>query len=231
MGVFDFLFGSPEQTGQLDPQTKAARDFLLNQMLQQYSAGAVNVPQYQAVAPEAMYSGTNSLLDSLGLGNVSAPSMPTTSVGGIEAYSSQPFQEQIEGSYADANPGQYDYLKSFMMDPVTGEFGERSYGYNDPMAQAVAAQQAQNINYGDSRTTGYMSQPNSTGNVSGSLSDGVSLRPPTRPTTTAQSTFGSDLMSSLSNSNYNPPGTVVSRAIDRLTSNAVNRVNRLDPRG
>tara|TARA_R110001606_G_scaffold10095_8_gene43254 strand:+ start:74 stop:763 length:690 start_codon:yes stop_codon:yes gene_type:complete len=229
MGVFDFLFGSPEQTGQLDPQTKAARDFLLNQMLQQYNAGAVNVPQYQAVAPEAMYSGTNSLLDSLGLGNVSAPSMPTTTVGGIEAYSSQPFQEQIESSYAEAYPGQYDYLKSFMMDPVTGEFGTRSYGYNDPMAQV--RQQVQNVNNGDSSTTGYMSQPNSTGNVSGSLSDGVNLRPVSRPTTTAQSSFGSDLMSSLSNSNYNPPGTVVSRAIDRLTNNAVKKINRLDPRG
>jgi hypothetical protein len=134
MGVMDFLFGTPDQTGQLDPQTKAARDFLLNQMLMQYSAGPVNVPQYQAVAPSAMYSGTNALLGSLGLEGVSAPSMPTTQVGGMDVYTSQPFQESMETSYAERYPGQYDYLRSFYMDPVTGEMGQRSYGYTDPMA-------------------------------------------------------------------------------------------------
>ena len=134
MGVFDFLFGKPEQTGQLDPQTEAARNFLLNQMLEQYSAGPVNVPQYQAVAPAAMYSGTNDLLRSLGLGTVAPPSMPTTNVGGMEVYTSQPFQEQMETSYAEAYPGQYDFLRSFYMNPVTGERGTRSYGYVDPNA-------------------------------------------------------------------------------------------------
>jgi len=139
MGVFDFLFGKPDQTGQLDPQTKAARDFLLNQMLMQYSAGPVNVPQYMAVAPQAQYGGTNALLSSLGLETVAPPSMPTTTVGGMEVYTSQPFQEQMEASYAGRYPGQYDYLRSFYMDPVTGEFGKRSYGYNDPMATQPVA--------------------------------------------------------------------------------------------
>jgi len=139
MGVFDFLFGKPDQTGQLDPQTKAARDFLLDQMLKQYSVGAVNVPQYTAIAPAAQYSGTNALLSSLGLETVAPPSMPTTTVGGMEVYTSQPFQQQMESSYAQQYPGQYDYLRSFYMDPITGEFGERSYGYNDPMSMQPVA--------------------------------------------------------------------------------------------
>ena len=139
MGVFDFLFGKPEQTGQLDPQTRAARDFLLDQMLMQYSAGPVNVPTYQAVAPSAMYSGTNAMLSSLGLEGVSPPSMPTTNIGGMDVYTSQPFQTQMETAYAEQYPGQYDYLRSFYMDPVTGDFGARSYGYVDPMAQVAAA--------------------------------------------------------------------------------------------
>ena len=139
MGVFDFLFGKSGQSGQLDPETKRARDFLLNQMLMQYSAGPVNVPQYMAVAPQAQYSGTNALLSSLGLETVAPPSMPTTTVGGMEVYTSQPFQEQMETSYAERYPGQYDYLRSFYMDPITGEFGERSYGYNDPMATQPVA--------------------------------------------------------------------------------------------
>jgi len=139
MGIMDFLFGTPDQTGQLDPQTKRARDFLLDQMLKQYSVGAVNIPQYMAVAPEAQYSGTNALLSSLGLDAVAPPSMPTTTVGGMEVYTSQPFQEQMETSYAERYPGQYDYLRSFYMDPVTGEFGKRSYGYVDPMATQPVA--------------------------------------------------------------------------------------------
>jgi len=159
MGVFDFLFGKPAQTGQLDPQTEAARNFLLNQMLEQYSAGPVNVPQYQAVAPAAMYSGTNDLLSSLGLGTVAPPSMPTTTVGGMEVYTSQPFQEQMETSYAEAYPGQYDFLRSFYMDPVTGERGTRSYGYVDPNAPVTMPGGGSNggnqYNNSDSDSTAY----------------------------------------------------------------------------
>ena len=134
MGIMDFLFGKPEQTGQLDPRIEAARNFLLEQAMQQSSAGPVNIPQYQAVAPAAMYSGTNDLLSSLGLGSVAPPSMPTTTVGGMEVYTSQPFQSDIESSYAEEYPGQYEFLRSFYRDPVTGEPGTRSYGYVDPNA-------------------------------------------------------------------------------------------------
>lgn len=168
MGVFDFLFGKPGQSGQLDPETKRARDFLLNQMLMQYSAGPVNVPQYMAVAPEAQYSGSNALLRSLGLETVAPPSMPTTNIGGMEVYTSQPFQEQMETSYAERYPGQYDYLRSFYMDPVTGEFGERSYGYADPMTTQPVA-------------------PTSSGGGGGNDDDPLELHysifPETRPTT------------------------------------------------
>jgi len=134
MGIMDFLFGTPSQKGQLDPRIEAARNFLLEQAMQQSSAGPVNIPQYQAVAPAAMYSGTNDLLSSLGLGTVAPPSMPTVNVGGVEAYSSQPFQEQIETAYGEQYPGQYEFLRSFYRDPVTGEPGTRSYGYVDPNA-------------------------------------------------------------------------------------------------
>jgi hypothetical protein len=134
MGIMDFLFGKPEQTGQLDPRIEAARNFLLEQAMQQSSSGPVDVPQYQAVAPAAMYSGTNDLLSSLGLGTVAPPSMPTVNVGGVEAYSSQPFQEQIETAYGERYPGQYEFLRSFYRDRVTGEPGTRAYGYVDPNA-------------------------------------------------------------------------------------------------
>jgi hypothetical protein len=215
MGVFDFLFGKPSQSGQLDPETKRARDFLLNQMLMQYSAGPVNVPQYMAVAPQAQYSGTNALLSSLGLEGVAPPSMPTTTVGGMEVYSSQPFQEQMETSYAERYPGQYDYLRSFYMNPVTGEFGERSYGYNDPMATQPVAP-ISGGGGGNDDNDNWSSDPNAT--RYSSTGRAPTIRPRLRPTSAAdtETTFGADLSRSLSDRSYNPEGTVVSRALDRM---------------
>jgi hypothetical protein len=139
MALMDFLFGKQGQEGQLEPNVRAARDFLLDQLLAQYSAGPVNIPQYMAVAPAAQYSGTNALLSSLGLEGVTAPSMPTTNIGGMEVYTSAPFQTQMESDFAEKYPGLYDYMRSFYMDPETGEFGERSYGYVDPMATQTVA--------------------------------------------------------------------------------------------
>jgi len=216
MGVFDFLFGKPSQSGQLDPETKRARDFLLNQMLMQYSAGPVNVPQYMAVAPQAQYSGTNALLSSLGLETVAPPSMPTTTVGGMEVYTSQPFQEQMETSYAERYPGQYDYLRSFYMDPITGEFGERSYGYNDPMAMQPVAPTGGGGGGGNDDNDSWSSSPTAT--RYSSTGRAPTVRPRLRPTSAAdtEKTFGADLSRSLSDRSYDPPGTVVSRALDRM---------------
>ena len=216
MGVFDFLFGKPSQSGQLDPETKRARDFLLNQMLMQYSAGPVNVPQYMAVAPQAQYSGTNALLSSLGLETVAPPSMPTTTVGGMEVYTSQPFQEQMETSYAERYPGQYDYLRSFYMDPITGEFGERSYGYNDPMATQTVAPTGGGGGGGNDDNDSWSSSPTAT--RYSSTGRAPTVRPRLRPTSAAdtEKTFGADLSRSLSDRSYDPPGTVVSRALDRM---------------
>lgn len=215
MGVFDFLFGKSGQSGQLDPETKRARDFLLNQMLMQYSAGPVNVPQYMAVAPQAQYSGTNALLSSLGLETVAPPSMPTTTVGGMEVYTSQPFQEQMETSYAERYPVQYDYLRSFYMDPVTGEFGERSYGYADPMATQPVAPTSSGGG-GNDDDDSWSSNPNAT--RYSSTGRAPTVRPRLRPTSAAdtETTFGADLSRSLSDRSYDPPGTVVSRALDRM---------------
>lgn len=227
MGVFDFLFGKSGQSGQLDPETKRARDFLLNQMLMQYSAGPVNVPQYMAVAPQAQYSGTNALLSSLGLETVAPPSMPTTTVGGMEVYTSQPFQEQMETSYAERYPGQYDYLRSFYMDPVTGEFGQRSYGYADPMATQPVTPTGGGGGGGnddDPLELHYSIFPNerpSSGPYArnySSTGSAPTIRPRLRPTSAAdtETTFSADLSRSLSDRSYNPEGTVVSRALDRM---------------
>jgi hypothetical protein len=127
MGIQDFLFGTPDQTGQLDPETKAARNFLLNRMMQLQSAGPVNVPTYVAQTPQFATAGQNQLLAALGMDEITTPSMPTADVGGVTAYTSMPLQTQMEQEFAERAPAQYDFLRSFYMDPVTGEMGVRAY--------------------------------------------------------------------------------------------------------
>lgn len=215
MALMDFLFGKQGQEGQLEPNVRAARDFLLDQLLAQYSAGPVNIPQYMAVAPAAQYSGTNALLSSLGLEGVTAPSMPTTNIGGMEVYTSAPFQTQMESDFAEKYPGLYDYMRSFYMDPVTGEFGERSYGYVDPMAtQTVAPVVSGGGN--DDNDNSWSSSPTAT--RYSSTGRAPTIRPRLRPTSPedTETTFGADLSRSLSDRSYNPEGTVVSRALDRM---------------
>jgi len=89
--------------------------------MKQYLAGPVNVPKYFAPIDQARYSGANNLLGSLGLDTVSAPSMQTEMVNGMNVYSSEPFQTEMEANFAEKYPAQYEYLKSMYMDPVTGE--------------------------------------------------------------------------------------------------------------
>lgn len=120
MGVMDFLFGTEKQS-EMEPRMKEARNFILDQMMKQYLAGPVNVPKYFAPIDQARYSGANSLLGSLGLDTVAAPSMQTEMVNGMNVYSSEPFQTEMEANFAAKYPAQYEYLKSMYMDPVTGE--------------------------------------------------------------------------------------------------------------
>ena len=109
MGVMDFLMGRPASV-QSDPRTKAARDFILDELMRIYGQGPINIPKYIAEVPEQRYSGTNNLLSALGLDTVSPPQMDTVNIGGINAYSSEPFQEQIEADFAEKYPSLYDQL-------------------------------------------------------------------------------------------------------------------------
>ena len=120
MGVMDFLFGTERQS-EMEPRIKEARNFILDQMMKQYLAGPVNVPRSFAPMDQARYSGANTLLGSLGLDTVSAPSMQTEMVNGMNVYSSEPFQTEMEANFAAKYPAQYEYLKSMYMDKVTGE--------------------------------------------------------------------------------------------------------------
>jgi hypothetical protein len=141
MGIMDFLFGKPSQ-GKLEPQIQQARDYFLDQMMRQYQAGPINLPTYMAMDQPAMYSGTNELLGSLGLGQVSAPNIPTTSLGGVDVYTSQPFQTQMQKSFAEQFPGQYEYLRQPFIDPVTGLLRSPNF---DESTESVADREQEEI--------------------------------------------------------------------------------------
>lgn len=102
----DFLMGKPSSV-QSDPRTRAARDFILEELMRIYGQDPINVPKYIAEVPEQRYSGTNSLLSALGLDTVAPPQIDTVDIGGISAYSSEPYQTQIEADFAEKNPSLY----------------------------------------------------------------------------------------------------------------------------
>ena len=111
MGIFDFLLGKPEQTV-MDARSQQARDFILNELDKVYAQGPINVPKYFAQVPEAAYSGTNNLLSSLGLDTVSPPNMGNNmaNMGGMDVYTSDLLQKQMEEDFASRNPSLYNEL-------------------------------------------------------------------------------------------------------------------------
>ncbi len=111
MGIFDFLLGKPQQTV-MDARSQQARDFILNELDKVYAQGPINVPKYFAQVPEAAYSGTNNLLSSLGLDTVSPPNMGNNmaNIGGMDVYTSDLLQKQMEQDFASRNPSLYNEL-------------------------------------------------------------------------------------------------------------------------
>lgn len=124
MGVFDFLLGKPSQTVD-DPRTKASRDFILDELDKIYAQGPVNVPQYFAQVPESAFSGTNNLLSSLGMENVQVPNMGdnVANIGGMDVYTSDLLQQQMEEDFANRNPSLYNELLGNTMPTFTDVTG------------------------------------------------------------------------------------------------------------
>ena len=61
---------------------------------------------------------------------------PTTYAGGVQGYSSAPMFEQSLETLAEKRPGQYDYINSMFIDPVTGLLGSRvgeNIDYTQPL--------------------------------------------------------------------------------------------------
>ena len=136
MGIFDFLLGKPQQTV-MDARSQQARDFILDELDKVYGQGPINVPKYFAQVPEAAYSGTNNLLASLGLDTVAPPNMGdnVANIGGMNVYTSDLLQKQMEQDFASRNPSLYNELMNntaptASFTDVAGTVGGGSDPYN-----------------------------------------------------------------------------------------------------
>jgi hypothetical protein len=61
---------------------------------------------------------------------------PTEFAGGVRGYSSAPMYDQALAALEAKSPGQYDFINSLYIDPVTGELGSRA-GSQAPVSQGV----------------------------------------------------------------------------------------------
>lgn len=93
-------------------------------------------PDVAAFTPmqEAAFQNTADAANAFGMsgGNMSEQDImggtaaPTTYANGVRGYSSAPMYEDALAQLKANAPGQYDYLSSFYIDPVTGAMGSRA---------------------------------------------------------------------------------------------------------
>lgn len=94
-------------------------------------------PDVAAFSPmqQAAFEGTNKMADAFGMPTAQGQYMPapTEYAGGIQGYSSAPVFEQAQQALQENAPGQYNYLNSFSIDPMTGAQASRG-PYGQPVA-------------------------------------------------------------------------------------------------
>ena len=114
---------------------------------------------------------------------------PTTYAGGVRGYSAAPIFEQSLETLAEERPGQYDYINSMFIDPVTGLPGSRvgeSIDYTQPPALDGSGGVGGNNNNNDSNIAPIYSSGSGdnsfvSGRISAALPGGINDRNLTRP--------------------------------------------------
>jgi hypothetical protein len=71
---------------------------------------------------------------------------PTEFAGGVRGYSSAPMYDESMAAFKERSPGQYDFINSLFVDPVTGELGSRAG--SQPEAPAPQGVGLGTTNYG-----------------------------------------------------------------------------------
>lgn len=105
---------------------------------------------------------------------------PTEFAGGVLGYSSAPMYDEALAALKASSPGQYDYINSMFIDPVTGERGSRASA-PPPVYQGVGLG---TTNYGGGGGSSTMDEAIAMAQASRSAGTSGSTRPQSRPTST-----------------------------------------------
>jgi hypothetical protein len=215
--------GKQEKTQELTPE--ARETYQIAKQLAAIGTPMYYGPEIAAINEAELGSraNVNTMASSLGLQGAGELSIgaPTATQGGVTGYTTYQGAQSALDMLKKNEPGRYKALMDMMIDPVTGEMPDFVSGYTSaaPAAPAVSGgddgpsmkefmEQARENARKPSSVPHTGDYPN--------MSSMPAIAGYTTPATPAESSFGSDLSRSLTDSSYDPPGTVFSRTVDKL---------------
>jgi hypothetical protein len=215
--------GKQEKTQELTPEAK--EQYQLAKQL-----GAIGTPMYRGPeiaainqAELASRGNVNEMASALGLQGAGSLSIgaPTATQGGVTGYTTYQGGQAALDMLKRFEPGRYKALMDMMIDPVTGKMPASVMGASAATQAAPAASggdDGPNMKEFMEQAKENAKKPSSvpyTGDYP-NMSSMPAIAGYTTPATPAKSSFGADLASSLTDSSYDPPGTVFSRTVDKL---------------
>lgn len=226
--------GKQEKTQELTPEAK--EQYQIAKQLAAIGTPMYRGPEIAAInqAELASRGNVNEMASALGLQGAGSLSIgaPTATQGGVTGYTTYQGGQAALDMLKRFEPGRYEALMSMMIDPVTGQMPT---SVMDASAATQAAPAAPAASGGDddyipprpmSNEEIVMSQ---TGGGTGSYGSSLTTGRPSQSSQDifaaanagsrggrAESSFRSDLSRSLTDSSYDPPGTVFSRTVDKL---------------
>lgn len=98
---------------------------------------ALSQPQMSAMM------NTGSAANAFGMGGgdpLAGMPAPQTFAGGMQGYSSYPLYQETQDAFAQAYPGQADYMSSFFIDPQSGVPGNNTTATSAPVTDSLLGQ-------------------------------------------------------------------------------------------
>ena len=105
---------------------------------------------------------------------------PTEFAGGVRGYSSAPMYDESLAALKASSPGQYDFINSLYIDPVTGKLGSRASS-RVPVGVGLGTT---NYNGGGGGGSSTMNEAMAMAQASRSAGTSGPMRPQSRPTST-----------------------------------------------
>jgi hypothetical protein len=215
--------GKQEKTQELTPEAK--EQYQIAKQLAAIGTPMYRGPEIAAInqAELASRGNVNEMASALGLQGAGSLSIgaPTATQGGVTGYTTYQGGQAALDMLKRFEPGRYEALMSMMIDPVTGQMPA------SVMDASAATQAAPAASGGDDgpNMREFMEQAKENAKKPSSvphtgdypnMSSMPAIAGYTTPATPAKSSFAADLASSLTDSSYDPPGTVFSRTVDKL---------------